>query len=170
MSKPKFITICQQAKQLLNMIPDKEETIQYLIDNYREAAEFFFLQKECIGNYTALTRNIPMWHPLLMHWRKLLKYTTHCLRTCIKSWKWIPLGQQPSFIADAKLNAPYSIIKMWLRQWKAIKAILWWICFQVLLNQKRQTFLHLLAMSCHSEINDSDSWWSEGKLLTWQHE
>ena len=55
MSKPKFITICQQAKQLLDMISDKEETIQYLIDNYREAAEFFFLQKECIGNCTTST-------------------------------------------------------------------------------------------------------------------
>ena len=44
MSKPKFITICQQAKQLLDMIPDKEETIQYLIDNYREAAEIFFAE------------------------------------------------------------------------------------------------------------------------------
>lgn len=44
MTKPRFITICQQAKQLLDMIPDKEETIQYLIDNYREAAEIFFAE------------------------------------------------------------------------------------------------------------------------------
>lgn len=44
MSKPKFITICQQAKQLVDMIPGNEETIQYLIDNYREAVEIFFAE------------------------------------------------------------------------------------------------------------------------------
>ncbi len=44
MSKPKFITICQQAKQLVDMIPEKEETIQNLIDNYRYAAEIFFAE------------------------------------------------------------------------------------------------------------------------------
>ena len=44
MSKPRFITICQQAKQLLDLIPDKDEDIQYLVDNYREAAEIFFAE------------------------------------------------------------------------------------------------------------------------------
>ena len=44
MSKPRFITICQQAKQLLDLVPDKNEDFQYLIDNYREAAEIFFAE------------------------------------------------------------------------------------------------------------------------------
>lgn len=44
MSKPKFITICQQAKQLLDLIPVEEETIKNLIDDYREAAEIFFAE------------------------------------------------------------------------------------------------------------------------------
>ena len=44
MSKPRFITICQQAKQLLDLIPDKDEDIQYLVDNYREASEIFFAE------------------------------------------------------------------------------------------------------------------------------
>ena len=44
MSKPRFITICQQAKQLLDLIPDKDEDIQYLVDNYREATEIFFAE------------------------------------------------------------------------------------------------------------------------------
>ena len=42
MSKPKFATIRQQAKRLVDMIPEKNESLQYLIDNYREAAEIFF--------------------------------------------------------------------------------------------------------------------------------
>ncbi len=44
MSKPRFITICQQAKQLLDLIPVEEETIKNLIDDYREAAEIFFAE------------------------------------------------------------------------------------------------------------------------------
>ena len=44
MTKPRFITIWQQAKQYLDMIPEKDETLQYLIDNYREAAEIFFAE------------------------------------------------------------------------------------------------------------------------------
>ena len=44
MQKPRFLTICQQAKQLVDMIPEKEETIQNLIDNYRDAAEIFFAE------------------------------------------------------------------------------------------------------------------------------
>ena len=44
MSKPRFITICQQAKQLLELIPEKEESLKNLIDDYREAAEIFFAE------------------------------------------------------------------------------------------------------------------------------
>ena len=44
MQKPRFLTICQQAKQLVDMIPEKEESIQNLIDNYRDAAEIFFAE------------------------------------------------------------------------------------------------------------------------------
>ena len=44
MSKPRFITICQQAKTLLDMIPVEEETIKDLIVNYREASEIFFAE------------------------------------------------------------------------------------------------------------------------------
>lgn len=44
MSKPRFITICQQAKTLLDLIPINEETIKDLIVNYREASEIFFAE------------------------------------------------------------------------------------------------------------------------------
>ena len=44
MSTPKFITICHQAKQLVDKIPVEEETIKDLIDDYREAAEIFFAE------------------------------------------------------------------------------------------------------------------------------
>ena len=63
MTKPKFITVCQQAKKLLDMMPVVDEDIKYYIVNYREASEFFS-QKECIGSYTISTRNIPKQHSL----------------------------------------------------------------------------------------------------------
>ena len=44
MTKPKFITVCQQAKKLLDMMPVVDEDIKYYIVNYREASEFFFAE------------------------------------------------------------------------------------------------------------------------------
>lgn len=44
MSKPRFTTICQQARNLMVKIPNKSEHILSIIENYPKAAEIFFAE------------------------------------------------------------------------------------------------------------------------------
>ena len=81
MSKPRFITICQQAKQLLDLIPVEEETIKNLIDDYREAAEFFFAE----GMYWELYDFDKKYPEATFASNSLRKIIEVCQRTCMKS-------------------------------------------------------------------------------------
>ena len=44
MSKPRFITICQQAKGLMEKIPNKTGMMQNMIDSFPKASEIFFAE------------------------------------------------------------------------------------------------------------------------------
>lgn len=44
MSKPRFSTICKQAKELMEKIPNKPQNIKNMIENYPKAAEIFFAE------------------------------------------------------------------------------------------------------------------------------
>ena len=44
MSKPRFSTICKQAKELMEKIPNMHQNIKNMIENYPKAAEIFFAE------------------------------------------------------------------------------------------------------------------------------